>query len=647
FVPEPKQNDDNACWDTNNHRTSYNQDCAECWHLCKTFITSPSFMGPACNSNRLCGEACHTACNFIADKPKALPMEGEWRFPDEVKSDTDAREMNIQWKAPVLDTSNPKSALTSVSKLGPIVYVLFSRNSNKPQDGWAVVQLMVSTSIRIDIDSIPLSPEFLLLAVSEHGLIAQFEFKTESLILGDIDDPSGPELEDLREAEESGWYVQALKDMSANISLTKIKVREEGGSHWAQTAEIEIRGPDWLGQNTEHFFSLRWFLIDCRNAYDFVPHCSLPRDDYGATVPTKGTDEVTYDIKNLRFNSIYLLVIYLAEDYRIKAELVFKTEPCEKPDSLQLTRCLDNIREEELPLIPIVHGKDLLPEPPVLQLALNVSWMSLQPHSDLVLVNITWSPVLNESTDSYNVTTYKEDRNLLVSRQVTTSCYMVLHLQQNTQYKIKVEAVTKLQQHEGSASQLFDEILVNTSDVNLAVYQGPQAFRFRNNDEMDQVDGIIIGVTCFIIVFVLGVLAAVLYKKRESFKDIIVTKATVAKSNSYKSNVGGKSDYSNQLIVFSDEWELDPKKLTFSTLLGQGAFGKVVTGYYDDQKVAIKLVREGAPMSYKEDLVAEINLMKRLGSHPNIVCLIGACTMSEPIALVMEYVPYGNLQNFL
>lgn len=43
---------------------------------------------------------------------------------------------------------------------------------------------MVSTSIRIDIDSIPLSPEFLLLAVSEHGLIAQFEFKAESLILG-------------------------------------------------------------------------------------------------------------------------------------------------------------------------------------------------------------------------------------------------------------------------------------------------------------------------------------------------------------------------------------------------------------------------------------------------------------------------------
>ena len=59
------------------------------------------------------------------------------------------------------------------------------------------------------------------------------------------------------------------------------------------------------------------------------------------------------------------------------------------------------------------------------------------------------------------------------------------------------------------------------------------------------------------------------------------------------------------------------------------------------------VLTEGAPLSYKEDLVAEINLMKRLGTHPNIVCLVGACTVTDPIALVMEYVPYGNLQNFL
>lgn len=50
-------------------------------------------------------------------------------------------------------------------------------------------------------------------------------------------------------------------------------------------------------------------------------------------------------------------------------------------------------------------------------------------------------------------------------------------------------------------------------------------------------------------------------------------------------------DYSNQLLVISDEWELDPRLLKFSSPIGQGAFGKVVTGYYENQRVAIKLVR--------------------------------------------------------
>lgn len=53
----------------------------------------------------------------------------------------------------------------------------------------------------------------------------------------------------------------------------------------------------------------------------------------------------------------------------------------------------------------------------------------------------------------------------------------------------------------------------------------------------------------------------------------------------------GKVDYSNQLLVLSDEWELDPCRLKFCTPIGQGAFGKVVTGYYDNKRVAIKLVR--------------------------------------------------------
>jgi proto-oncogene tyrosine-protein kinase Ret len=56
-----------------------------------------------------------------------------------------------------------------------------------------------------------------------------------------------------------------------------------------------------------------------------------------------------------------------------------------------------------------------------------------------------------------------------------------------------------------------------------------------------------------------------------------------------------------------------------------------------------------ASPTQKDEFLKEIDLMKRvsLGKCPNIVNTIGCCTLQEPIALVMEYVPYGNLLGYL
>lgn len=58
-------------------------------------------------------------------------------------------------------------------------------------------------------------------------------------------------------------------------------------------------------------------------------------------------------------------------------------------------------------------------------------------------------------------------------------------------------------------------------------------------------------------------------------------------------------------------------------------------------------IADHIPDSYRDDLLREIALMKGIGLHPNIVTMVGACTSRDPIALIMEYVPYGNLQSFL
>lgn len=53
-------------------------------------------------------------------------------------------------------------------------------------------------------------------------------------------------------------------------------------------------------------------------------------------------------------------------------------------------------------------------------------------------------------------------------------------------------------------------------------------------------DQVIYGVVMFCSICLLGLIMLFVYKKRHSFKDIIITKTAVAKSNSYKSNVGCK-----------------------------------------------------------------------------------------------------------
>ena len=40
-----------------------------------------------------------------------------------------------------------------------------------------------------------------------------------------------------------------------------------------------------------------------------------------------------------------------------------------------------------------------------------------------------------------------------------------------------------------------------------------------------------------------------------------------------------------------DEWELDLRELKVGGVLGQGAFGKVLSGFHIDKKVAIKTLK--------------------------------------------------------
>eukprot|EP00884_Botryococcus_braunii_P023396 jgi/Botrbrau1/9740/Bobra.0388s0029.1 len=79
-------------------------------------------------------------------------------------------------------------------------------------------------------------------------------------------------------------------------------------------------------------------------------------------------------------------------------------------------------------------------------------------------------------------------------------------------------------------------------------------------------------------------------------------------------------------------------------VLGDGAFGKVIKGIWDGvHDVAIKI-----PIckSSKEALIKEVALLKGC-RNSNIVQFQGACYVHGSVWLVMEYMPGGNLRDFL
>lgn len=50
--------------------------------------------------------------------------------------------------------------------------------------------------------------------------------------------------------------------------------------------------------------------------------------------------------------------------------------------------------------------------------------------------------------------------------------------------------------------------------------------------------------------------------------------------------------------------------------------------------VAVKTVKEGASDREKEDLDRELEIMKQLGSHPNVVTLLGCCTEEGKLYMI-------------
>lgn len=107
-------------------------------------------------------------------------------------------------------------------------------------------------------------------------------------------------------------------------------------------------------------------------------------------------------------------------------------------------------------------------------------------------------------------------------------------------------------------------------------------------------------------------------------------------------------------LPLDPEWEFPRERLVLGKPLGEGAFGQVVKaeayGLGDKEGptiVAVKMLKDGHTDSEMANLVSEMEVMKTIGKHINIINLLGCCTQDGPLQVIVEYAAHGNLRDFL
>ncbi|XP_035211836.1 tyrosine-protein kinase Abl-like isoform X2 [Stegodyphus dumicola] len=95
-----------------------------------------------------------------------------------------------------------------------------------------------------------------------------------------------------------------------------------------------------------------------------------------------------------------------------------------------------------------------------------------------------------------------------------------------------------------------------------------------------------------------------------------------------------------------DEWEIDRTDIVMKHKLGGGQYGDVYEAVWKryNVTVAVKTLKEDT-MALK-DFLEEAAIMKEM-KHPNLVQLLGVCTREPPFYIITEFMPCGNLLDYL
>lgn len=97
-------------------------------------------------------------------------------------------------------------------------------------------------------------------------------------------------------------------------------------------------------------------------------------------------------------------------------------------------------------------------------------------------------------------------------------------------------------------------------------------------------------------------------------------------------------------VLAEGEWEVGFNELLIRQKIGEGSFGCVRSAIWRGTEVALKILYDKT--LDLTQFYMELLILTRI-HHPNILQVLGCCTLSIPYAIVLEHMPNGSLQDYI
>uniref|UniRef100_A0A7S4NWZ1 Protein kinase domain-containing protein n=1 Tax=Guillardia theta TaxID=55529 RepID=A0A7S4NWZ1_GUITH len=95
----------------------------------------------------------------------------------------------------------------------------------------------------------------------------------------------------------------------------------------------------------------------------------------------------------------------------------------------------------------------------------------------------------------------------------------------------------------------------------------------------------------------------------------------------------------------AEAWEVPRDQIKLASKIGEGTGGVVYLCRWRGLDCAAKLLSTASKVSVEyHDMINEISTISHL-RHPNLVLFLGACTVSEPLLILSEYMAGGSLED--